>query len=89
MPHGVRVCRLCKLAPEVEKVLDDNGVQAVVNLANAPTVTASILLRIEGGLCISSLGGNEGKYPGTDHDELMKFAKEVCLLWHDLDAHTQ
>jgi hypothetical protein len=63
----------------VEKVLDDNKVQAVVTLANAPSVTASILLRIEGGLCIASLGGNEGKYPGTDHEELMKFAREVRL----------
>jgi hypothetical protein len=63
----------------VEGILDENDVQAVVTLANAPTVTASILLRIEGGLCIASLGGNEGQYPGTDHEKLMKFAQEVRL----------
>lgn len=72
------VCRLCKLAPEVEQVLDDNNIQYIVTLAAPPDcVTASLIQRIEGGLCIASLGGNEGRYPGTDHEELMRFAQEV------------
>jgi hypothetical protein len=71
-------CRLCKLAPEVQQVLDDNNIHFIVSLAAPPNcVTASLIQHIEGGLWLASLGGNEGRYPGTDHEELMRFAREV------------
>lgn len=59
-------------------MLDDNNIQFIVTLATPPDcVTASLIQRIEGGLCIASLGGNEGRWPATDHEELMRFAREV------------
>lgn len=71
---------MCKLDPKVEKILDDNGVQSVITFSAPPKVTAFLLMRVEGGMCIASVGGNEGHFPkGRDEEDLLRFAREVCV----------
>lgn len=71
-------CRLCKLDPQVERILQDTGVQSVITFAAPPHLTACLLLRVEGGMWLVSVGGNEGQYPKDQGEEqLLQFAREV------------
>jgi hypothetical protein len=72
-------CRLCKLSPEVEKTLDDNEVYFTMALPEAPVRTLCIIPRVEGGLCLISVGGKEGIYPCAGKEAVVKFAQEVGL----------
>jgi hypothetical protein len=69
--------RLCKLDPKVEKVLLDNNVPAMVTLAMPPQRTQAILMRVEDGLWMAGVAGNEGTYPGRSEQDVMRFAQEV------------
>jgi hypothetical protein len=70
----------------VEQILDDNQVQAVVNFAAPPLLQHMLLMRVEDGMCMASVGGNEGEYPCRDPDkrsadDCIQFAKEVMIFF--------
>jgi hypothetical protein len=70
---------LCKLSPEVERILDSNEVYFTMALCEAPVRTLCIMPRVEGGLCLVSVGGKEGVYPRADKEAVLKFAQEVGI----------
>jgi hypothetical protein len=72
-------CRLCKLSPEVERILDENEVHFMIALADAPVRTLCIIARVEGGLSLVGVGGKEGVYPRAEEDAVLRFAREVSV----------
>lgn len=72
------MCRLCKLAPEVEKALAADNTKVVLTFAGAPERTMSLMFHVEGGLYVVSVGGFEGLGPsGCGEEDVLKFASEV------------
>jgi hypothetical protein len=63
----------------VEKILDDNKVYFTMALPEAPVRTLCIIPRVEGGLCLVSVGGKEGIYPRAEKDAVVRFAQEVSI----------
>lgn len=63
----------------MEKIFDDNEVYFTFALPEAPVRTTTIIPRVEGGLCLISVGGKEGIYPCADKEAVVKFAQEVSM----------
>lgn len=56
--------------------------QVVGNFAAPPLIHSMLLTRVEGGMCVVSVGGNEGDYPGRDPakrsaEDVIQFAAQV------------
>ncbi|WIA29949.1 hypothetical protein OEZ86_000048 [Tetradesmus obliquus] len=71
---------LVRLAPHIDAGLAAADVHGVAAVAVPPERTFSLIMRLEGGLWMASVGGHQGVHPERDEAQLLQFARE--RLWH-------
>lgn len=76
--YVILLVRYLKLDPRVDALLTAANCQAVSLLPDPPSIgTFGLLMRVEDGMWVVSIGGYEGVHPPKDDAQLLEWGKQV------------